>query len=162
MDSRLRRRAYVIGRTRAGGARFYSRVALVVVSLREVVREVGLLAVLLMVVVAGSFGAQRRQILMAAPLDAVGVVLLVGAVVVAPGRRWWPRSVFAAVAVIIAGYLLLGYTYGPIVVAASVAVFALVSVESTGVGVIAVVGALGLWVSSTRAAPATPRAPPVR
>ena len=112
---------------------------------RRVVGEVGLLAVLLVLVVAGSLAAQQRQVPPAAPLDAIGIVLLVAAVVVLPGRRRWPRSVFAAVVVIIGGYVAMGYAYGPVFVAASVAVFALATVDSTGNGVIAVIAAIVLW-----------------
>lgn len=114
----------------------------------RVVRELGLLAGLLVLLVAGSIAAQQRQVPPAVPFDVVGFVLVVAAVAMLPARWRWPRSVFATVAVIIAVYLLLGYPYGPILLAASVAVFAVVSVDSAAAGVVAVAGAVGLWLAT--------------
>ena len=114
-------------------------------SSRRVVGEAGLLAVVLVVVVGGSVAAQQRQVPPAVPLDALGIVLLVAAVAVLPGRRRWPRSAFAAVVVIIGGYLALGYAYSPIFLAASVAVFTLAAADSAAGGVPAVLAATGVW-----------------
>ena len=96
-------------------------------------------------VVGGSFAAQGRQVPPAAAIGVVGVILLVVAVAVLAWRRRWPRWVFAATVVIVGVYLVLGCSYGPIVLAASVAVFALASVDTAVATGIAVIGASVVW-----------------
>lgn len=108
------------------------------------VRESGLLASVLVVVVTGSVAAEQRQVPPQVRLDVTGYLLLVGAVAALTVRTRW----LAGVAMIIGGYLLLGYSYGPIFLAASVAAFALAGVDSAGASVAAVVGGVGLWVAA--------------
>ena len=57
------------------------------------------------------------------PIDARGYVLVVTAAVVLAVRRRWPLAVLAVVTVCTSVYLVLGYAYGPILVAFMLAVY---------------------------------------
>ncbi|MGQ0773366.1 MAG: hypothetical protein ACT4NY_02945 [Pseudonocardiales bacterium] len=87
-------------------------------------REAALVVGLVAFFVLGTLGAQQRQVPPRVPLDALGYLLLTASVVMLPGRHRWPWSVLGATLVMIATYLAVGYAYGPIFLAASVAIYA--------------------------------------
>jgi signal transduction histidine kinase len=57
------------------------------------------------------------------PIDARGYVLVVTAAVVLAVRRRWPLAVLTVVTVCTSAYLILGYTYGPILISFMLAVY---------------------------------------
>lgn len=94
------------------------------------VREVALIGVLAGLFVFGTQAAAARQVLIRHELDGLGYVLLVAAAGVLAWRNRRPRATLAAVLVLVGTYLLIGYPYGPVFFAASVAVFAVIDRSS--------------------------------
>ncbi len=90
----------------------------------RVAREAVLVIGLVTFFVLGTLGAQRHQVPPRVPLDTVGYLLMVVSVLVLPARCRWPWPVLGVTLLVIAAYLALGHAYGPIFLAASVAVYA--------------------------------------
>lgn len=90
----------------------------------RVAREAALVVGLVTFFVLGTLAAQRHQVPPGVPLDAVGYLLIATSVLVLPGRHRWPWPVLATALAAIATYLALGYAYGPVFLAASVAIYA--------------------------------------
>ncbi|WP_432835296.1 sensor histidine kinase [Dactylosporangium sp. CA-092794] len=79
------------------------------------VREGLLAAGLVVVLAAGTAGAAARQVPPRHPLDGWAWLLVGAAVAVVLVRRRWPVGALLAGAAIVAGYLAVGYPYGPVI-----------------------------------------------
>lgn len=89
-------------------------------------REIALIGVLVGLFVIGTQAAAARQALIRHELDVLGYALLVTTAGLLAWRAGWPRTTLAAVLVLVAVYLVIGYPYGPVLLAVSVAVFAVI------------------------------------
>lgn len=89
---------------------------------RSQIGDVLLALALVVVGVVGTLGADRRSIA-DVPIDALAITLVVLAAAVLAVRRRWPLVTLATATIATSTYLVLGYTFGPILVAFLVAVY---------------------------------------
>ncbi|HEX6681899.1 MAG TPA: histidine kinase [Candidatus Limnocylindrales bacterium] len=93
---------------------------------RSQVGDAVLAVVLAVIGVAGTvFADHGRE--MGTALDGLGVSLVVAAALALVVRRRWPAAVLIAVALLTSTYLVIGYTYGPILLSFLVAVYTVAS-----------------------------------
>ncbi|WP_091674715.1 sensor histidine kinase [Amycolatopsis marina] len=85
-------------------------------------RDVLLALVLVVVGVFGTLGADQRTTT-DVPVDALALTMVVLSTAAVAVRRRWPLAVLTAAALITSAYLVLGYTFGPILFSFMVAVY---------------------------------------
>ncbi len=95
------------------------------------IREVVLIGGLGVLFVLGTQAAAVRQPLARHELDVVGYAILVLAAGALAWRTRHPRGALTVTLVLVGAYVLVGYPYGPVFLAVSVAVFAVVARSST-------------------------------
>jgi signal transduction histidine kinase len=92
-------------------------------AMRSLIGDAVLAVVVTLVGIVGTFAASRAAMTAHHPLDAGGLALVVAAGLALVLRRRQPIGTLLAVAVLTSTYLVLGYPYGPILLALMIAVY---------------------------------------
>ena len=90
--------------------------------MRVPIRDVLLALAFVVIGVFGTFGADERTTL-DTPVDALAITLVVIAAAAVAVRGRWPLAVLAATTIATSAYLVLGYTFGPILLSFMVATY---------------------------------------
>lgn len=90
---------------------------------RALLADAGLALLLVVIGVVGTAAADQWGSIVQRPADAWAYALIVGAGTALVGRRRWPLVTLAVTTLLVSGYLIVGYPYGPILGSFFVAVY---------------------------------------